>query len=129
MNYDSVDLAQVEFEDDDGGYREYSPQILRLREAMVGGSEEEMLDVKVKFHYDDIRRVGTEKRDFYISPLPDTPFSIGIAVPSDYGHYQIAVGDEVQKSFHQGNPLDRYFKDKPGKEDAKEREWSIRPDW
>lgn len=125
LNYDSVDLAEVEFADDNSSYQEFNPEILKLREAMVYNLEDKMLDVEIKFHYDNMRRVGTEKRDYYISPFPDTSFSIGLAIPSKYGDYQIGVGDEVQKSFHQGIPLERYFKD----ENGKDKEWKIHPEW
>lgn len=74
-----------------------------------------------------MRRVGVEKRDYYYSPLPGTPFSLGLAIPADYGDYQIGVKDVVNERFltytsynTQGNPLDDYFRD-PG--------WRLHPDW
>lgn len=92
---------------------------------MVNGAEDSILDVNIKFLYDDMRRVWTDKRNYYFSPLPGTPFSIGLAIPSDYGDNQIAVGDVIKKNFHQGIPLYKFLMDK----DKKDNEWKIHPDW
>jgi len=74
-----------------------------------------------------MKRIGLEKRDYYFSPLPDTPFSLGLAIPSDYGDYQVGVKDVVNERFltytsygSQGNPLDDYFRDP---------EWKLHPQW
>ncbi|XP_018912174.2 LOW QUALITY PROTEIN: voltage-dependent calcium channel subunit alpha-2/delta-3 [Bemisia tabaci] len=119
-NYNSIDLTEVEFLDDDNDEpREPSLEILRLREEMISHNEGKMLDLKMKFHYDDMRRVGAETRHYFYAPLKNTPFTMGLMLPHSYGNYWIKAGDEIKKSMQMGIPLQYYF----------QGNWNIHPKW
>lgn len=49
-----------------------------------------MIEIPVKLHYDDKRRVHLEKRDYFYAPLPGTPFSLAVVIPN-YGTTWIKV--------------------------------------
>ncbi|XP_069675652.1 voltage-dependent calcium channel subunit alpha-2/delta-3-like isoform X2 [Periplaneta americana] len=119
-NYNSVDLTEVELLDDTRGPRELSPEIIELRNAMVNHSEGKMLNLKMKFHYDDIRRVAVEEKNYYYAPLKGTPFTMGLSLPAKYGMQHIRAGDEVQKSRHKKIPIINYLKGSG---------WKIHPEW
>jgi voltage-dependent calcium channel alpha-2/delta-4 len=78
-NYNSMDLTEVEQFMADVKAREPCPQLLELRNAMVmDQTNGSMLNVPVKFHFDQMRRVKNSSQDFYYSPIPHTPFTLGI---------------------------------------------------
>lgn len=54
-NYNSVDFVEVEQVDDGKGPRELGDQIKQLREHLVNGTDGNMTNVKVLFHYDNMR--------------------------------------------------------------------------
>lgn len=120
-NYNSIDLAEIEqYDDDNCSAREPHPIILELRQKLVDSKEGQMLGVPIRFHYDIMRRVSQEKQDYYYAPLPNTPFALGIAVPSEYGNTWIKVGDEVKKNQHMGvNSADFFVGEN----------WKIHPGW
>ena len=70
--------------------RDPGPEVLALRQALVDHKNDSMLNIPVKFHWDDTRRITLEKRDYYYAPLPGTPFGIAIAIPN-YGKTWIKV--------------------------------------
>ncbi|PNF16359.1 hypothetical protein B7P43_G10508 [Cryptotermes secundus] len=119
-NYNSVDLTEVELLDDTNGPRKLSPEIEELRNAMVNHSEGKMLKLRMKFHYDDIRRVALEHKNYYFAPLKRTPFTMGLSLPDKYGMYYIKAGDEVQKSRHENISIISYLQGSS---------WKIHPDW
>ncbi|XP_024083214.1 voltage-dependent calcium channel subunit alpha-2/delta-3-like, partial [Cimex lectularius] len=119
-NYNSVDLTEVEFLDDDNPVaRDPSPEILELREAMVTETEGSRFGLKIKFHYDKKRRVGVETRNYFFAALNNTPFTMGLVLPYSYGNHWIKAGDEIMKSQQMGIPLINHFKGN----------WRIHPEW
>ncbi|KAK7793435.1 hypothetical protein R5R35_010056 [Gryllus longicercus] len=110
-SYNSVDLTEVELLEESLP-RELDPEILELREAMVNHSTGEILGLNMKFQYDDMKRAYVEKRDYYYTPLKGTPFSIAISLPEGYGHYQLRVGQEIQKTWMRGERVEKYFEGK-----------------
>uniref|UniRef100_A0A8D8WFM7 Voltage-dependent calcium channel subunit alpha-2/delta-4 n=1 Tax=Cacopsylla melanoneura TaxID=428564 RepID=A0A8D8WFM7_9HEMI len=119
-NYNSVDLTEIELLDDNVTFpRQPSKEILKLRDEMIQHKEGSMQNLAIKFHYDDMRRVGSEKRHYYYAPLKNTPFSMGLALPDIYGSFWIKAGDEIKKSIQMGVPLVSFFKGN----------WRIHPDW
>ncbi|KAI5745508.1 hypothetical protein M8J76_011580 [Diaphorina citri] len=119
-NYNSVDLTEIELLDDNVTIpRQPSKEILKLRDEMIQNKEGKMPNLPIKFHYDDMRRVGSEKRHYYYAHLENTPFSMGLALPDIYGSFWIKAGDEIKKSIQMGVPLVSYFKGN----------WKIHPDW
>ncbi|PSN31193.1 hypothetical protein C0J52_22419 [Blattella germanica] len=119
-NYNSVDLTEIELLDDGSHSRELSPEIVELRNAMVNHTEGKILGLRMKFHYDDLRRVAVEYKDFFWTPLKGTPFTLGLAIPEGYGRYYVNPGDEVQQSRHKKIPIISYLKGSP---------WRIHPEW
>uniref|UniRef100_A0A1B0CC93 Voltage-dependent calcium channel alpha-2/delta subunit conserved region domain-containing protein n=1 Tax=Lutzomyia longipalpis TaxID=7200 RepID=A0A1B0CC93_LUTLO len=79
-----------------------------------------MLKIPVRFHYDKMRRVSQEVQDYYFAPLANTPFSLGLALPHDYGNTWIKVGDEIKRNQHMGINISDFFVGE---------NWKVHPDW
>ncbi|KAL0134742.1 hypothetical protein PUN28_001483 [Cardiocondyla obscurior] len=119
LNYNSIDLTEVEILDDGRGPRDPGPEILALRSALVNHERGSMIGIPVKFHYDKHRRVNLEKRDYFYAPLPGTPFSLAVAI-SNYGTTRIKVGDEIRKNQNMNVNVSDYFMGD---------NWRIHPSW
>ncbi|XP_055904369.1 voltage-dependent calcium channel subunit alpha-2/delta-3 [Eupeodes corollae] len=119
-NYNSIDLTEVEHLYEDNQPRRPGEKILELRGSMVRGEAGKKTDITVKFHYDKMRRVSEEDQDYFYEPLVNTPFSLGLVVPSTYGKSWIKVGEEVKKNIHMGINISDFFVGD---------NWKIHPDW
>ncbi|KAL5289197.1 CACNA2D4.2 family protein [Megaselia abdita] len=119
-NFNSVDITEVEQFNDDSGPREPGEDLLTLRRDMVLHRRGHIDAIPVKFHYDKMRRVAEVKQDYYYGPIDNTPFSMGFALPSEYGQTWIKVGEEVKKNLHMNINISSYFKGD---------NWKIHPDW
>uniref|UniRef100_A0A182WHK4 VWFA domain-containing protein n=1 Tax=Anopheles minimus TaxID=112268 RepID=A0A182WHK4_9DIPT len=127
-NYNSIDLTEIEqiydenitrqVEDMTG--REMSPLILELRQHLVDSQFGNMTTLPVRFHYDKMRRVSLEYQDYYYAPLENTPFSLGLVLPHDYGSTWIKVGDEIKRNQHMGLNISDFFMGD---------NWKVHPDW
>ncbi|XP_043273929.1 voltage-dependent calcium channel subunit alpha-2/delta-3 isoform X2 [Venturia canescens] len=118
LNYNSIDLTEVEILDDGRGPRDPGPEVLQLRAELVDHKRGSLKNIPVKLHYDDNRRVTLEKRDYYYAPLPGTPFGIAIAIPN-YGKTWIKVEDEIRKT-QRTNDLSDFFVGE---------NWRVHPGW
>ncbi|XP_030376767.1 voltage-dependent calcium channel subunit alpha-2/delta-3 [Scaptodrosophila lebanonensis] len=119
-NYNSIDFTEVEHLFEDNSPREPGESILQLRSAMVRHKSGEFKDIPVKFHFDNMRRVSEEKQDYFFAPLPNTPFSLGIVLPSKYGKTWIKVSEEVKKNTYMNVSISDFFKGE---------NWKVHPDW
>lgn len=119
-NYNSIDFTEVEHLFEDKIPREPGESILRIRSAMVHHESKEFKDISVKFHYDKMRRVSEEKQDYFFAPLPNTPFTLGIVMPSEYGKTWIEVNDEVSNHNYRNLSIADFFVGE---------NWKIHPDW
>ncbi|XP_055682880.1 voltage-dependent calcium channel subunit alpha-2/delta-3 [Lutzomyia longipalpis] len=119
-NYNSIDFTEVEQFDDDKEGREPGEDLLALRENLVNTRPGKMLKIPVRFHYDKMRRVSQEVQDYYFAPLANTPFSLGLALPHDYGNTWIKVGDEIKRNQHMGINISDFFVGE---------NWKVHPDW
>ena len=119
-NYNSIDFTEVEHLYEDNVPREPGESILKLRSEMVRYHTGEVKDISVKFHYDNMRRVSEEKQDYFFAPLPNTPFSLGIVLPTEYGKTWIKVGEEVRKNIHMNVNISDFFVGE---------NWKVHPDW
>ncbi|CAB0031950.1 unnamed protein product [Trichogramma brassicae] len=90
LNYNSIDLTEVEILDDGKPPREPGEEITEIRRALVNHECGSKKSVRVKLHYDDYRRVTLESRDYFYAKLPLTPFGIAVVLPQ-YGRYYIKV--------------------------------------
>ncbi len=119
-NYNSVDLIEIEQIDEDLPPREPSKKVLQLRKNLVDNETGKMLKVPVRFHFDKMRRVSRQNQDFYYTPLPHTPFSLGLVLPHEYGNTWIKVGDEIRRNQHMKINISEYFVGE---------NWRVHPDW
>ncbi|XP_049832562.1 voltage-dependent calcium channel subunit alpha-2/delta-3-like isoform X1 [Schistocerca gregaria] len=122
-NYNSVDLTEVELLDSMSPAappRELPEKILELRERMVNHEDGEILNISMKYHYDDMRRVMSEERNYYFSGLEGTPFSLGISLPEGYGKFYLRVNDIIKDHARKGKPVTNYFQG---------NNWKVHPNW
>ncbi|CAJ1054877.1 voltage-dependent calcium channel subunit alpha-2/delta-4 isoform X3 [Xyrichtys novacula] len=88
-NYNSVDLAEVEWEDTEE----------QLRSAMVKGDTGTMsLDVRTSV--DKGTRVMFLKNDYFYTVINETPFSLGIVLTRGYGQYIFSGNVSVEEGLH-----------------------------
>ncbi|XP_055387226.1 voltage-dependent calcium channel subunit alpha-2/delta-3 [Condylostylus longicornis] len=122
VNYNSIDLVEIEQinDDFDDDPREINEQLLEIRRNMVQSQTGKNLNVQIKFHYDKMRRVSEEEQDYFYAPIPETPFSLGLVLPSKYGKTWIKVGEESKMNINKGINIADYFLGE---------NWKIHPDW
>ncbi|KAK5639073.1 hypothetical protein RI129_011565 [Pyrocoelia pectoralis] len=120
VNYNSIDLTEVEQMDDGADPRVIGNELAELRTAMVKGEKGVLHDLKLKFHYDNMRRVSREVNDYYYAPIKGTPFSIGFAIPDLYGNYSIEVEDKLETYKHSFVNITSFFNG---------TNWKIHPQW
>lgn len=92
----------------------------QLRRNLIENKEGKLENIPVKFHFDNMRRVSQEKFDYYYAPLPNTPFSMGLAIPSGYGNTWIKVGDERKRNVHMNVNMSDFFLGE---------NWKVHPEW
>ncbi|XP_065212040.1 voltage-dependent calcium channel subunit alpha-2/delta-3 isoform X2 [Planococcus citri] len=115
QDYVDVDLSDVEFLDTSSD-TDNNTLLLELRRDMIDQKEGE-LDIRLKLHFDSVKRITFRSYKYFFHPIYDTPFSLGIALPNDYGMYEILAEEEVKRSpvnvtdFFQGS------------------NWKVHPDW
>ncbi|XP_052126153.1 voltage-dependent calcium channel subunit alpha-2/delta-3 [Frankliniella occidentalis] len=117
-SYNAIDFAEVELVDDNRGPRELDPVLTQLRDDLINQNNGSKY-IDVKYHYDDMRRVGMVRRHFYYRPLLN--FSLAIAIPEPYGTHRVRAELEVRRwhSEVKGSLLN-FFKGK---------NWKVHPDW
>ncbi|XP_034237810.1 voltage-dependent calcium channel subunit alpha-2/delta-3 isoform X4 [Thrips palmi] len=117
-SYNAVDFAEVELVDDARRPRELDPVLTQLRDDLVNQNNGSKY-IDVKYHYDDMRRIGLVRRHYYYRPLLN--FSLAIAVPEPYGKHRVRAELEIHRVHIEGkhNVMD-YFKGK---------NWKVHPDW
>ncbi|VVC42026.1 Hypothetical protein CINCED_3A004436 [Cinara cedri] len=124
-NYNSIDLTELEMLDDYNDFevpRQPHKFIVELRKAIVDHTRGSMENLSIKFHYDNMKRVGSEVRNYHytvLDPKTEGPFTLGLVLPASYGNNWIKAGDEINKSIEINEPFDKYFQDK----------WKIHPNW
>ncbi|XP_033327950.2 ca[2+] channel Muscle-specific alpha2/delta subunit isoform X1 [Megalopta genalis] len=119
LNYNSIDLTEVEILNDGREPRNPGPEVLELRAALVDHKTGSMKGVPVKLHYDDNRRVTLERRDYFYAPLPGTPFGLAVAIPN-YGTTWIKVGDEIRRNQNMNIDISQFFVG---------GNWRVHPGW
>eukprot|EP00094_Tigriopus_californicus_P005874 TCALIF_05660-PB protein Name:"Similar to Cacna2d3 Voltage-dependent calcium channel subunit alpha-2/delta-3 (Rattus norvegicus)" AED:0.25 eAED:0.25 QI:0/0.5/0.53/0.92/0.58/0.61/13/1066/709 len=118
-NYNSVDLAEVELVFDrlvDAQPRANDSELLAMRHDMVNQIKGQSF-LTVKQHFDDMKRATVKTMDYFYHPLVNTPFSLGIALPQDYGKFRVEGKIEVPLAKFNVSSL---FED---------TNWRVHPDW
>ncbi|XP_044742062.1 voltage-dependent calcium channel subunit alpha-2/delta-3 [Chrysoperla carnea] len=130
-NYNSIDLMEVEQVDDHNnlGVRELNNITLKLRESLVNHEFGNIMDVPIKYHWDKMRRIHEQSMDYYFAPLHNTPFSIGLAIPNNYGDMWIKVGDELKKNLHMGQDITKFFNTNLNNNTNVNINWRVHPEW
>jgi len=120
-NYNSVDLAEVELIHDPAHPepRWNDSTLYNMRKNMVDQLEgEEQMMVKV--HLDDMKRVTIRQQDYFYHTISNTPFTLGIAFPSEYGKYRVSGGMEINQNKNANfDPTTTFAGDN----------WKLHPDW
>ncbi|EMP25370.1 Voltage-dependent calcium channel subunit alpha-2/delta-4 [Chelonia mydas] len=88
-NYNSVDLSEVEWEDQD--------EILRT--AMING-ETGYLAMDVKVPVDKGKRVLFLTNDYFFTDISSTPFSLGVVLSRGHGEYILLGNTSVEEGLH-----------------------------
>ncbi|KAM4747377.1 voltage-dependent calcium channel subunit alpha-2/delta-4 [Rhinophrynus dorsalis] len=88
-NYNSVDLSEVEWEDQD--------EILRT--AMING-ETGSLTMQVKVPVDKGKRVLFLTSDYFYTDISDTPFSLGVVLSRGHGEYILIGNTSMEEGLH-----------------------------
>ncbi|KAM5264365.1 voltage-dependent calcium channel subunit alpha-2/delta-4 [Ctenodactylus gundi] len=88
-NYNSVDLSEVEWED----------QAEALRTAMING-ETGSLSMDVKVPLDKGKRVLFLTNDYFFTDISDTPFSLGVVLSRGHGERVLLGNTSVEEGLH-----------------------------
>merc|ERR1711892_229676 len=100
-NYNSVDLAEVELvhneKHDEPRYNDSG--LFMMRKEMVD-QKDGMARLTVKVHMDDMKRVTVREQEYFYYNISNTPFTLGIVMPSKYGKYRVSGGLELNQNRH-----------------------------
>uniref|UniRef100_H0WHZ2 Calcium voltage-gated channel auxiliary subunit alpha2delta 4 n=1 Tax=Otolemur garnettii TaxID=30611 RepID=H0WHZ2_OTOGA len=88
-NYNSVDLSEVEWED----------QAETLRTAMIN-RETGSLSMNVKVPLDKGKRVLFLTNDYFFTDISDTPFSLGVVLSQGHGEFILLGNTSVEEGLH-----------------------------
>ncbi|XP_065173091.1 voltage-dependent calcium channel subunit alpha-2/delta-3 isoform X3 [Atheta coriaria] len=119
--YNRVDMVEVELFDDDTEPREFSSELLKLRSAIVNQSSGDK-EYRVKYHMDEMNRIHFGKRHYYYTGIEGTPFTLVLALPDRYGHYEIDQQSKEDKHrifVTHNNNLTQFFTGN----------WTVHPAW
>merc|ERR1711892_988529 len=118
-NYNSVDLAEVELvhneKHDEPRYNDSG--LFMMRKEMVD-QKDGMARLTVKVHMDDMKRVTVREQEYLYYNISNTPFTLGIVMPSKYGKYRVSGGLELNQNRH--IDANKIFPDD---------RWKLHPDW
>ncbi|XP_055909802.1 voltage-dependent calcium channel subunit alpha-2/delta-3 isoform X2 [Eupeodes corollae] len=119
--YNSVDMIEVELLDDDREPRDFNPVLISIRDEIINQSTGSKW-MLVKNHFDEMKRVIRVKRQYYWTAVQNTPFTLVITYPEQYGvnRLQIRTEDEIHRLSIKGSNTLSYFSGK---------KWKVHPDW
>ncbi|XP_017771996.1 PREDICTED: voltage-dependent calcium channel subunit alpha-2/delta-3 isoform X2 [Nicrophorus vespilloides] len=118
--YNRVDMIEVELQNDDSEPRKFSDELKDFRRAVVNQTSGQKVFM-VKTHIDQMKRIMFGKRFYYFMGIPDTPFTVVVALPDRYGSYRIQypVEDDPHRIRSNNKNLTHFFTGN----------WTIHPDW
>jgi len=123
-SYNNVDLGEVELVVDDT-HGSYSRELPRYNFSVLYEMRKEIIDQKaglarmtVRVPMDNMRRVTVREQDYFYHSITNTPFSLGISLPSKYGKYRVIGGMHLaQKDSFDATEI------------LSGDKWSLHPDW
>ncbi|EDW35840.1 GL17474 [Drosophila persimilis] len=119
--YNSVDMIEVELLDDDRPARDFNPVLMTIRDSIINQSTGSKW-MLVKNHFDEMKRVTRIKRQYYWTAIKNTPFTLVISYPEQYGVSRIDIRSEqdIHRVNIKGTNIRSFFDGK---------RWKIHPDW
>ncbi|XP_068145665.1 voltage-dependent calcium channel subunit alpha-2/delta-3 isoform X6 [Drosophila tropicalis] len=119
--YNSVDMIEVELLDDDRLPRDFNPVLMTIRDSIINQSTGSKW-MLVKNHFDEMKRVARIKRQYYWTAIKNTPFTLVISYPEQYGvsRMDIRAEQEIHRINIKGTNIRSFFDGK---------RWKIHPDW
>ncbi|XP_030369817.1 voltage-dependent calcium channel subunit alpha-2/delta-3 isoform X2 [Scaptodrosophila lebanonensis] len=119
--YNSVDMIEVELLDDDRAARDFNPVLLTIRDSIINQSTGSKW-MLVKNHFDEMKRVARIKRQYYWNAIKNTPFTLVISYPEQYGVSRLAIRTEqdIHRISIKGSNIRSFFDG---------NRWKIHPDW
>ncbi|CAB3241021.1 unnamed protein product, partial [Arctia plantaginis] len=121
-SYNSVDMIEVELFDDDRGPRNFSKELTALRQEVIDQKTGNKV-MNAKYHLEDMKRVSRGKRHYFWTGISDSPFTLVVVIPENYGRHRITPPptDDIHRlSLTSKNISARqYLSDK----------WTVHPDW
>ncbi|XP_055376852.1 voltage-dependent calcium channel subunit alpha-2/delta-3 isoform X2 [Condylostylus longicornis] len=121
-SYNSVDMVEVELMDDGNDPRVYSSHLIEMRDAIVNQTTGRLW-LKTKYHFDEMRRATKNSRRLYFwTKIPNTPYTVVVTYPEQYGLYRIDVQgeEEIHRVITKGLSISSFFSGS---------NWRIHPDW
>merc|ERR1712128_124787 len=118
-NYNSVDLAEVELvHNDKHDEPRYNDSALYMMRKEMVDQKDGLARLTVKVHMDDMKRVTVREQEYFYYNISNTPFTLGIVMPSKYGKYRVSGGLELNQNRH--IDANKIFPDD---------RWKLHPDW
>merc|ERR1719233_389251 len=113
-NYNSVDLVHNDKHDEP---RYNDSGLFMMRKEMVD-QKDGLARLTVKVHMDEMKRVTVREQEYFYYNISNTPFTLGIVMPSKYGKYRVSGGLELNQNRH--IDANKIFPDD---------RWKLHPDW
>ena len=70
-----------------------------MRKEMVD-QKDGLARLTVKVHMDDMKRVTVREQEYFYYNISNTPFTLGIVMPTKYGKYRVSGGLELNQNRH-----------------------------
>merc|ERR1719342_1098299 len=100
-NYNSVDLAEVELvHNDKHDEPRYNDSGLYMMRKEMVDQKDGLARLTVKVHMDEMKRVTVREQEYFYYNISNTPFTLGIVMPSKYGKYRVSGGLELNQRRH-----------------------------
>ncbi|XP_053612990.1 voltage-dependent calcium channel subunit alpha-2/delta-3 isoform X3 [Plodia interpunctella] len=121
-SYNSVDMVEVELFDDDRSPRNFSKELTALRKEIIDQKTGNKM-MSIKYHLEDFKRVSRAKKHYFWTGISDSPFTLVVAIPENYGRHRITPPptDDIHR-------LSLTSKNISARQYLSEK-WSVHPDW
>ncbi|KAG5676553.1 hypothetical protein PVAND_006378 [Polypedilum vanderplanki] len=109
-SYNSIDMVEVELIDADRFCRDFHPELLSMRRAMITNDKTTGSKVlPILQHFDDLRRVMKFKRHYYWKKIDKTPFTVVVTFSDDAPNQVQIPEHEVDSMTTKGSKNLKYF--------------------